>query len=191
MSLSTESVWELLSGNLRGYISRRVRDSHDVDDILQTVFLRIHKGISRLRDSEQLDAWIYRIARNAVIDFYRGRTESVSLDTVSEPVAEEEEEPSGAVACVKPMIEALPEKYREALANTELNGLTQREYAQMAGLSFSGAKSRVQRGRGLLKEMLLECCRFEFDRRGGIADFEPKQGTCACCDLAVGDSRRG
>ena len=76
------------------------------------------------------------------------------------------------------MVESLPADYREALILTEYEGLTQRALAERLGLSFSGAKSRVQRAREKLKAMLLDCCHFEFDRFGKIIDYQPN---CACC----------
>jgi RNA polymerase sigma-70 factor (ECF subfamily) len=63
---------------------------------------------------------------------------------------------------------------------TELEGRTQRELADALSLSFSGAKSRVQRGREQLKALLLACCHVEVDRRGGVVDYEPRQGCSGC-----------
>ncbi|HAH00091.1 MAG TPA: RNA polymerase subunit sigma-24, partial [Ktedonobacter sp.] len=65
------------------------------------------------------------------------------------------------IPCIKTMVDSLPNDYREALYLTEYEGLTQRELADRLGLSFSGAKSRVQRAREKLKVMLLDCCHFE------------------------------
>jgi RNA polymerase sigma-70 factor (ECF subfamily) len=76
------------------------------------------------------------------------------------------------------MIEELPDEYQVALRLTELEGLTQQELAARTGLSLSGAKSRVQRGRKMLREMLLACCHFEFDRHGKVIDYYPE---CQCC----------
>jgi RNA polymerase sigma-70 factor, ECF subfamily len=79
------------------------------------------------------------------------------------------------------MIQLLPENYREAVILSELKGLTQKEVARLQGTSLSGAKSRVQRGRSLLKNMLAECCRLEFDHRGRLCDYEPKgEGSDIC-----------
>ena len=72
------------------------------------------------------------------------------------------------------MISTLPEPYREALVLTEFEGLTQKQMAARLGTSLSGAKSRVQRGREQLKQMLLERCEFEFDRLGRIIDCKPR-----------------
>jgi len=87
---------------------------------------------------------------------------------------------------IKAMVDSLPADYRQALILTEYEGLTQRELAERLGLSFSGAKSRVQRAREKLKIMLLDCCHFEFDRLGKVIDYQPK---CACC--ANGDCGSG
>jgi RNA polymerase sigma-70 factor (ECF subfamily) len=79
---------------------------------------------------------------------------------------------------VAAMVNALPEPYREALYLTEYQGLSQRELAARLGISLSGAKSRVQRAREKLKQLLLDCCHFEFDRLGRIIDYQPR---CTCC----------
>jgi RNA polymerase sigma-70 factor (ECF subfamily) len=78
------------------------------------------------------------------------------------------------------MIDRLPDPYRQALTLTELEGRTQRELADALGLSLSGAKSRVQRGREQLKELILACCHVEVDRRGGVVDYEPRRECSGC-----------
>ena len=65
-----------------------------------------------------------------------------------------------------------------ALVLTEFEGLTQVEMAEELGLSVSGAKSRVQRARAMLRDDLLECCHFEFDRLGHVIDYEPRPRCC-------------
>jgi RNA polymerase sigma-70 factor, ECF subfamily len=77
--------------------------------------------------------------------------------------------------CLRPMLNYLPEKYREAVRFADLEGMTQIELANRLGLSLSGAKSRVQRGREQLKALLMECCQFEFDCRGKVIDYECKK----------------
>jgi len=77
--------------------------------------------------------------------------------------------------CVLPMIEMLPQGYREALVLAEIDGLSLKEVAERLGLSLPGAKSRVQRGREKLKKIFLECCHFKFDCRGNPIDWSPKK----------------
>lgn len=80
---------------------------------------------------------------------------------------------SELAAILGPFIGMLPAAYREALQLTELDGMTQAEAAKRAGLSLTGMKSRVQRGRAQLRDLLEGCCVIELDTRGGIVDVEP------------------
>ncbi len=184
MEGSTPDVWATFSASLLRFIRKRVANEHDAEDILQDVFSKIHQRIDRLQNAEKLQAWVYQIARRAVIDYYRARSRAPEQTDVPDELAERREpEPvSVEVAdCLVPMIERLPESYRQAVVMTELEGHTQRELADALGLSLSGAKSRVQRGREQLKAMLLDCCHFEFDRRGRLIDYEPRIATCRAC----------
>ena len=91
----------------------------------------------------------------------------------------DEEDPEAELALsLKEIINELPEPYRQALLLTVYEGLSQRQLAESLGISLSGAKSRVQRAREKLRNMLLRCCHFEFDRRGHIVDYYQR---CCCC----------
>jgi RNA polymerase sigma-70 factor (ECF subfamily) len=180
VTLSTETIWTSFREPLRRYVERRLAEPADAEDVLQDVFLKIHANLGDLRDEERLVPWLYRIARNAVIDRYRRRDPAEPLPEGLEVPAEiEEPEASRAVAaCLGDMIRDLEEPYREALLLSELEGLPQRAVAERLGLSYSGAKSRIQRGRGMLRDALLNCCHFEFDRRGRILEYAPRVSCC-------------
>ncbi|MGE5458424.1 MAG: sigma factor-like helix-turn-helix DNA-binding protein, partial [Methanococcaceae archaeon] len=76
------------------------------------------------------------------------------------------------------MIEELPDIYREALILTEFEGMKQKQLAESLGLSLPGAKSRVQRAREQLKQLLLDCCNFELDHFGNIIDYNQRNKCC-------------
>lgn len=199
MTTQGEVPWEELYGNLRGFVGRRVRNSADADDLVQAVMLRLLKGLGTLRDSERLHPWVYRTARNVIIDHYRAaasRREVASADDdqpcdegSSAPIVQEVQEDEGVAlqelaVCLAPMVRQLDQPYREAVTLTELWGITQSEAAKRAGVSFSGMKSRVQRARKQLRTALEDCCRIHLDRRGGIIDYEsrrPDSCNCAPC----------
>jgi len=177
--LTTEKVWEEFSGGLKQFILKRIPDETQAEDVLQDVFLKIHTRIDSLRDQERLPAWVYQIARNTIYDFYR--TRQVALlpqDMTYLPDDPFEDVVAELAPCVKHMVESLPTDYRDALILTEYEGLSQKELSEKLGLSFSGAKSRVQRARGKIRQMLLDCCHFEFDHAGRIIDYQPR---CECC----------
>jgi len=183
MNATLEHVWQEFAVKLGQFIRSRVADPASAEDILQDVFVRIQKRLGQLRDPARLEGWIYRIARNAIIDHYRTRREEVELpETLPVEFPANDVELEGLNASFRRMIHSLPEPYREAIVLTEIEGLTQRELADRHGISLSGAKSRVQRGRAQLRQMLDECCTFEFDRRGSLVDCAPRaQSGCREC----------
>jgi RNA polymerase sigma-70 factor, ECF subfamily len=181
--MQLEKVWRSFSDPLKQFISKRVSNEFDTDDILQDVFIKIHLHIKNLQDAQKIHSWIYQITRHTIIDFYRKRKrESIFSKTVVEqddllfPDSSDAHEELSK--CLKEMVNNLPVSYREAIQFTEFQGMTQKELAQMLGISLSGAKSRVQRARGKLQEMLLTCCQIEFDRRGTVIAYTPHNVSC-------------
>jgi RNA polymerase sigma-70 factor (ECF subfamily) len=183
MNPTLEQIWHEFSARLGQFIRARVADPATAEDILQDVFVKIQSRLNQLKEPAKLTSWIYLIARNAIIDHHRTRKETVP---VPESLVAEAEPESGEIEGLKAaflrMVHRLPGPYREAVVLTEFEGLTQQELAEQVGISLSGAKSRVQRGRQQLKEMLSECCAFEFDRRGRVIECTPHaQADCAEC----------
>ena len=181
MNPTLEQIWNEFAEKLRLFIQKRVSNPAEAEDILQDVFLKIGTRLNQLEDTAKLQGWLYLIARNAVIDHYRKQRETVELPETlaieNEPAELEELKVS-----FRRMIHGLPGPYREAILLTEFDGLSQVELAKRLGISVSGAKSRVQRGREQLKEMLLDCCHFEFDRRGRVFDCHPRKlSDCPDC----------
>jgi RNA polymerase sigma-70 factor (ECF subfamily) len=188
-TVSVNQIWDDFTVQLRRFIASRIQNQADADDILQDVFVKIHRGIDRLEDTSKLQAWIYQIARNAIIDYYRkgepmAEVSSEIPDDIAEETASEDVE-SEVATWLKPMMEDLPEKYREALQLTDIQGLTQKELAERLNISLSGAKSRVQRAREKLKDVLLECCHVEVDRRGKVVDWESREPDCRYCTVPL------
>lgn len=186
----TEQVWRELHADLRRFLLRRVGREELADDLLQEVFLRIHRRIGSLADVDRLHGWVYRIAGNVVIDHYRAaakRATPVAAPETIDACAPTGNAPAAAdlnaevASWLRSMIEHLPDTYREAVRLSELDEVPQREIARQLGLSVSGAKSRVQRGRELLKASLERCCRFELDQRGNVIDYSQQQAGESCC----------
>ena len=186
MYTTTEHVWETFHVPLQQFIRHRVSDDATAEDLLQDVFLKIHQHMETLKDVKKLESWIYKLTRNAIIDYYRSTRPTTSLD-VPESLQLPEDLPDEDVVSelfpsVRAMVMSLPAQDRQALILTEYQGLTQKELAERLGLSLSGAKSRVQRARAKLKQQLLDCCHFELDRRGHVIDYQPR---CACCSTGA------
>jgi RNA polymerase sigma-70 factor (ECF subfamily) len=183
MIRSTSEIWEAFSQDLRGFIARRVADPDDADDILQEVFIKIHTHIDTLQDDERLVPWLYRIARNTITDYYRARRQTVELPEAYPALSDEKDGDvlQDLAVGVHGFIASLPEKYRQAVLLSEIEGVKQQDVAEHLGLSLSGAKSRVQRGRNLMRQELLDCCHFEFDRRNHPIEMTPRPDCCRQC----------
>src|SRR5690606_38973140 len=200
--LASDLPWQELHGNLRAFIARRVQNQSDVDDLVQRVLLQIVKGLDTLRDAGRLHAWVYRTARNVIVDYYRSagsRREHAAGDAVDldeaagAPAAPTslDDEDGGALrelaACLAPMLARLSPAAQEAIRMIDLEGATQDEAARRAGVSLSGMKSRVQRGRQELRAALEACCRIDLDQRGGISAYAARQpDACGCSDCGHG-----
>ena len=180
MMVGSEQLWETFRAPIQQFILRRVRDPHSAEDILQDVFLKIHTRIDTLHQQDRVAAWIYQIARNAIADYYRAQrpTSNLSEALAAPEDLAEEDVVHALLPCVAALVDALPDAYREALRLTEYEGLSQKDLSERLGISFSGAKSRVQRARAKIKQQLLACCHFQLDYAGRIIDYQPH---CACC----------
>lgn len=184
----SQGVWEDFHGRLRSFVSRRVKQPADAEDVVQEIFLHIHRSLSTVKDGARLPAWIFKIARNAIVDYFRknarpaeGLAEDFDLPAPTEQPEIDYSALKELAHCLEPMIEALPESYRHAIRLTELRGVAQSEAAKQTGLSVSGMKTRVQRARGKLKTMLLQCCEIELDNRRGVVAYQRRSGGCCPC----------
>jgi len=179
VTLTTVDVWHAFAHHLRAYVRRRLPDPVEAEDVLQEVFLKAHTHLPGLRQPDRVLPWLYRVARSAVVDHVRARRPSVELDEDLPAEAVPEDDPGAQIARgLGHMVDQLPAIYREAIRLSEIEGLPQAEVARRLGLSLSGAKSRVQRGRQQLLKMLTDCCSFELDHNRRIVDFTPLPSCC-------------
>ena len=171
---------------LRRFVRARVSSPDEADDIVQEVCLRAVSRVETVRDAERVESWLFQIARHAIIDHYR-RTRSaaplppdlIGVESIDEPPAPD------LSRCLPSLLAGMAEPDREALRLTAVEGLKQRELAERLGISYSGAKSRVQRARLRLRELVEACCRPELDRLGGIINIHPSrecmaESGCGC-----------
>ncbi len=188
-SIDSEAIWNEFHTRLLSYVRRRVATEDDALDLLQDVFTRIETSAAQGNRIESVSGWVFQITRNAITDYYRSQAKAA--DTVRELAdqhsSEDEDDNAKAelASCLRPLVDQLPDDYKQAVALTDLGGLSQVRAAEQVGLSVSGMKSRVQRGRAKLRDLLLECCHVELDGRKGVVGFEPHGGSsddgCSCC----------
>lgn len=178
MTTEIAKIWEDFHKELRTYVAKTIRNQADTDDIMQDVFVKIIRNIEKVNKAENLRQYLYGIVKNAIKDYFNNQERN--NNEIPDLVFEEEIESLNIIIAdkLKPFINQLPEKYKEALLITEFQNISQKELAEKLNISYSGAKSRVQRGKEKLKEQLLDCCVFQSDIYGNI--IEVKQKKCRC-----------
>ncbi|BDS09459.1 RNA polymerase sigma factor SigZ [Aureispira anguillae] len=174
--MATEKIWRAFQQQLLGFIKKQVNNPVDAEDILQEIFIKIHLHAANLTHKDKLSSWVYRITRNTIVDFYRKQKKTNTVELLELSLANEEEEKQlVCTKCLLPMVYELPPKYKDAFIQTEIEGLSQKQYAEQNGLSYSGAKSRVQRAKNKLQALFVSCCGIVTDPYGNVIE-----GNCSC-----------
>lgn len=167
-----ERIYHNFRDPLRAFLTRQSNDPHVAEDLLHEVFLRVHDGLGGLRDVDKLESWIYQIARNAITDARRRVRANIEIDESVPANGDEAHDVMAELSLsVESLLHCIPEPYREAVRLADLRGTTHRELASRLGISVSGVKSRVQRGRRMLLDAFRQCCHLEFDSRGRLMDY--------------------
>jgi len=184
--ITVEQIWNNFSEKLKIFILGKVKDVSVADDLLQEVFIKIHRQIGQLKDENKIQAWVYQVARNTVYDHFRkpGHKSDLQVDEIE--MMEEEADNhymSETIEDMVKMMSNLPAEYCDVLCLTELGGMSHKAYAEKTGLSLSAAKTRAFRARNMLKDMLMKCCHYQFDIYGTVFNIAPA-GCCCCCDEA-------
>jgi RNA polymerase sigma-70 factor (ECF subfamily) len=178
MKTSEVIIWTKTQQELKNFVYKKVRDKALADDIVQDVFIKVHTKLGQLKDSEKVSGWIYQITRNTITDYYRSKSKNISshdLDWDSDHQMLNE----CVSGCLQEMLLTLPEKYREAIALTEIENLSQTHLAERLNISYSGAKSRVQRARQMLREKMEEQYNIKMDAYGNVIVCENRE-PCNC-----------
>jgi RNA polymerase sigma-70 factor, ECF subfamily len=178
MQRSGTIPWDSLYNELFSFVNLKVRDRSVTADIIQEVFIKVHTKSHQIKETEKITGWIYRITRNAVADHFRIRSKTIA--PVNIHWESDHQEFNDCVAhCLKVLMTTLPEKYRLPLELAEIENVTQYELAERLNISYSAARTRVQRARKLLKAKLDDLYVIKTDSYGNVISCEDR-GACCC-----------
>jgi len=175
-----ETAFRDFRANLSRFLAKRLNNPADVEDVLQDVFLRAVRNEHSLRKAQTPLAWLYTVTKSALVDHYRKTgKDSVPLGDEVDQVPEmpQLDDPEFG-KCLRPLINNLPAKYRDAIKFTDLEGGRQTELALQEGIAPSTAKSRVQRGRKMIQQNIMDCCRIERDVNDNVMALIPNGNCC-------------
>jgi RNA polymerase sigma-70 factor (ECF subfamily) len=184
---NTADIWNEFSGQIRGYLLKKVKQADDAEDLLQDIFIKIHSRLGDLKDEKKLAPWIHQIVRNSLTDYYRKNSPETSEFNEESTVLSDNGAPddiySACVSgCLRVFIDRLPEKYREPIVLSDIKGLKQKDIAEQMNLSYSGLKSRVQRGREMIKEMFVDCACISENKNGKLVSDSLDHEGCEICN---------
>lgn len=171
------NAWEQHEVELRRYLLHHVMDVHLADDLVQEVFLKAIRQGKGFCGLENRRAWLFQVARNALIDTLRLSKPSLPLP---DDLAQEEAElaPIDALAeCMPRVLAALAPDDSEILRQCDLEGMKQQAYADAHGLSLAAAKSRLLRARQRMRDWMVQNCNVRFDDSGAVCCHAPVSNT--------------
>jgi RNA polymerase sigma-70 factor (ECF subfamily) len=175
-----ETIWQQFHQELKQFIYSKVADRDVTNDILQEVSVKIMESIHSLKDENKLDKWIYQITRNAIVDYFRQQKKVINdeVEVVEAPNYMEVHQKLSC--CIIPFINQLSAPDKEILLLIHEKKMSQKELAEYLEISYSGAKSRVQRAREKLKDLFEACCEIEYDKYGNVLDYYKKNTPVDC-----------
>lgn len=168
-------AWRQHKDELRSFLVHRSGSGAEADDLLQEVFLRALAQGADFCEVANPRAWLFQVARNLLIDRLRLTKAQVPLPDDLSAEAPQEIEPVDLLShCLPRVLSELSPEDRAAIVSCDIEGMTQKTFAERQGLSLPAAKSRVLRARSRLRAQLSEACRLEFDEQGKVCSFVPR-----------------
>ena len=182
--MDIEVIWQEYRSSLTRFLQSRISNSADVEDLLQEILIKSFTGLKSLKNTHSFKSWIFQIAHNVIVDYYRKKGQSHEL--LEAGLWEEQENDSDnsihkqLSSCVIPFIQSLPQEHADLLMAIDIRGEKQKSLAEKKGISYSTLKSRVQKSRQLLKGVFDRCCQYNINSSGRIFDYEGKNKGCPC-----------
>jgi RNA polymerase sigma-70 factor (ECF subfamily) len=146
----------LLSPQLLRFFASQMGNRTDAEDMLQDVWLRIHRVRHTYRPDEPLLPWVYAIARRVRVDNYRRRQRIASRETQVEVLPEPLDNVEGTchLPTFEDLVAELPDGQREVLTMLKVNGLSIEEVARATSSTVGAVKQRAHRAYERLRNLL-------------------------------------
>lgn len=176
-----EQKAEQLYKPLYYYIKKRINNQLDAEDLTQEVFYKLYN--SKSAKVENVKSWLYAIAKNSIIDYYRKKkqfTEDVDDIFIQEEISKKDAV-NELSHCITPFINQLPEEYISIMKLSEIENLSQKEIAEKYDMNYTTVRSKIQRGRVKLKSLISDCCTVIQGGKGGIVDFNKNDNCNESC----------
>lgn len=177
------AAWQAHEAELRGFLRHQGLDPQSADDLLQDVFIKAMRQGEGFCGLDSPRAWLFQVARHALIDRARLAKVHLPLDEaahdVEAPLPDAPAPVDALSGCVARVLGELAPEDAAILRACDLEGQTQRDYAARHGLSLPAAKSRLLRARQRLRERIVSACQVRFDADGTVSGHVPRPDPAA------------
>lgn len=167
-------AWNEHEQGLLLWLLKQTGERAVAQDILQDLFIRVLQQREAFCQVENSKAWLFRVARNLLIDQMRRQ----HFQPLESDIAEEEQEYAAvdllAMRCLPRVLSELAPSDRELLTACDLQGMNQREFAAQHHLSLPAVKSRLRRARERLKQQIECSCQIQLDENQQVCCFVPR-----------------
>ncbi len=154
------------------FIKKRINSPEDSEDITQEVILKLSN--SDLKNVDNVKSWGYTIAKNSITDYYRKKKNNNShIEEFSiEEELDEQDVTLELSEHIRTFIDQLPEEYRNIMTLSELDNIPQKEIAASLSMNYVTVRSKIQKGRMKLKDLLTDCCTITQGGKGSIIEYK-------------------
>lgn len=158
---------EMYKDKIQWLAYRMLNNNHDIEDVVQETFIRVYQNLNSYDESQKFSTWIYRIGRNLCIDLLRKKKMTHSLDAQVYdeasstyydklegygPSPESSYLQTEFIEQFTAIISKLSDKYRQIITLYYIHELTLQEISERVQLPVTTVKSRLHRGRELLRK---------------------------------------
>lgn len=178
--MTTQQVWKKYADDVKHFILSKVKDTTVTDDLLQETFIKVHTKLHTLKDITKLKSWIFTIARNTMMDYFKNTNQKVELKNFETQTDIEEHEHTEK-DCLRGILQSLPKKYRDPLFLSDIKGLKQQEVADTLKQNLPTTKSQIQRARKLIAQGFIDCCGFSLNEEGKLVGEIQDKEDCKVC----------
>lgn len=180
--MNVETIWAEYQTSLKAFLYKNVNNPDDVEDLLQEILIKTYQNLRTIKEVSKIKPWLFQIAQHSIIDFYRSQGKAKALQDEELWYEQQTEELHQQLSqCVLPFINGLEEKDKQLLTAIEIDGVSQKDYAQQHDIKYSTLKSRVQKSRNTLHDLFKQCCHLTLDKKGNLVDYQRKGKTCNSC----------
>lgn len=178
--MTTQEVWDSYAEDLKRFILSKVKDQTITDDVLQDTFIKIHTKLHTLKDITKLKPWLFSVARNTLMDYFKKSNLTFEMAHIEIQVDAEIRE-HHETDCLREILKNLPKKYRDPLFLSDIKGLKQQDVAMQLQLPLSTVKSQIQRARKQIAQGYIDCCDFKMNQQGYLVGEVKDKEDCKVC----------